>query len=346
MASSSRSRENDVDQVEADRRLAEMLRRQWEEEDGVIGQHLGTVQDPDISILDFDISTLDEDYELARKIQEEGDVENTDINMNGSVIDSTLELTDPNPGIWHLFRCFDARFFNRKLVSSGVELSWSQKMTQCAGLCGWNPRSGACFIRLSKPLLELRPRKDLVETLIHEMIHALLFVERVDDNHESHGQVFHHEMYRINREGQCNITVYHNFHDEVRHFKTHVWRCTGPCRDKSPYHGWVKRSMNRPPQPADWWFNKHQATCGGTFVKVSEPPVKKMEGGGKGKRKKRDVPKSAAPVQASPSQNLHNYFSPVTTSPSSPIATHTLSTDREPQKSKGKTTIIVEIDLE
>jgi hypothetical protein len=29
---------------------------------------------------------------------------------------------------------------------------------------------------ISIPLLKLRPRKDLVETLLHEMIHAYLFV--------------------------------------------------------------------------------------------------------------------------------------------------------------------------
>lgn len=29
--------------------------------------------------------------------------------------------------------------------------------------------------------------------------------------------------------------------------------------------------MNRKPQPADRWFNQHQTTCGGVFVKVSGP---------------------------------------------------------------------------
>lgn len=29
--------------------------------------------------------------------------------------------------------------------------------------------------------------------------------------------------------------------------------------------------MNRKPQPADSWWANHQATCGGTFEKVSEP---------------------------------------------------------------------------
>jgi hypothetical protein len=43
------------------------------------------------------------------------------------------------------------------------------------------------LIRLSVPLLKLRPRKDLVETLLHEMIHAYLFVTDGDDDHDGHG---------------------------------------------------------------------------------------------------------------------------------------------------------------
>jgi len=69
--------------------------------------------------------------------------------------------------------------------------------------------------RLSVPLLKLRPRKDLVETLLHEMIHAYLFVTDGDDDHDGHGPAFHSHMFRINKEAGTKISVYHNFHDEV-----------------------------------------------------------------------------------------------------------------------------------
>ena len=59
------------------------------------------------------------------------------------------------------------------------------------------------------------------------------------------------------------------------------WRCDGPCRDKPPYFGYVKRAMNRPPQAADWWFAEHQVgverrcelqrTCGGHYHLVKSP---------------------------------------------------------------------------
>lgn len=36
-----------------------------------------------------------------------------------------------------------------------------------AGICSYHERSGLCSIRLSEPLLKLRPRKDLVEVFEH-----------------------------------------------------------------------------------------------------------------------------------------------------------------------------------
>lgn len=35
--------------------------------------------------------------------------------------------------------------------------------SRCAGVCSYEGRGGLCSIRLSEPLLKLRPRKDLVE---------------------------------------------------------------------------------------------------------------------------------------------------------------------------------------
>ena len=37
---------------------------------------------------------------------------------------------------------------------------------RCAGICSYEGRGGLCSIRLSEPLLKLRPRKDLVQTLL------------------------------------------------------------------------------------------------------------------------------------------------------------------------------------
>lgn len=46
-----------------------------------------------------------------------------------SIVDKSLELSDPNPNIHDLFVQYDAMFFWRKLVSSGVAVRWSPRMT-------------------------------------------------------------------------------------------------------------------------------------------------------------------------------------------------------------------------
>jgi len=65
-------------------------------------------------------------------------------------------------------------------------------MTRCAGTCSYSQAGrgvdasgnaflahSGCVIRLSEPLLKLRPAKDLKETLLHEMIHAYIFLNRI-----------------------------------------------------------------------------------------------------------------------------------------------------------------------
>ena len=175
-----------------------------------------------------------------------------------------------------------------------LQVKWSPRMTVCAGLCSYQGRGGLCSIRLSVPLLKLRPRKDFVETLLHEMIHAYLFVTDGNDDHDGHGPAFHEHMFRINAAAGTNISVYHNFHDEVALYKTHWWKCDGPCQNRRPFYGMVKRSMNRAPGPNDRWWAEHRAMCGGSFTKVKEPegfgqkkPSKrklKLEDAGKGQK--------------------------------------------------------------
>ncbi|NXS51525.1 SPRTN protein, partial [Brachypteracias leptosomus] len=186
-----------------------------------------------------------------------------------SVVDGAWELLDPSPDVRGLFMQFNETLFWGRL--SAVEVSWSPRMTLCAGVCRYEGRGGMCSIRLSEPLLKLRPRKDLVETLLHEMIHALLFVTNDDKDRESHGPEFCKHMRRINRLTGANVTIYHNFHDEVDSYRQHWWRCNGPCQNRKPYFGYVKRSMNRAPSARDFWWVEHQETCGGTFTKVKEP---------------------------------------------------------------------------
>jgi len=209
-----------------------------------------------------------------------------------SVVDPAWELIDPNPDIYGLFALFNATYFWDKLGT--VTVDWSSKMTTCAGLCyfkGVGNRS-EIRIKLSLPLLKLRPRKDLVETLLHEMIHAYLFLEpsgRQNHDRDGHGPNFQEHMHRINGISGSHITIYHSFHDEVGHYKQHWWQCNGPCRNRHPYYGKVKRAMNRAPGPSDRWWSEHAANCDGVFIKVKEPP--KVD---KAQKKRKEPPTSTS----------------------------------------------------
>ncbi|VDK40872.1 unnamed protein product [Taenia asiatica] len=190
-----------------------------------------------------------------------------------SPVDPIWQTIDPTPDVRSLFATFDAQFFGGRL--SGVEVRWSPRMTLCAGQCVYEGLGGLCSIRLSEPLLKYRPRSDLVETLLHEMIHAYLFVTQNYRDRSAHGPNFQFHMNRINKCAKTNITVYHNFHDEVENYKVHWWRCNGPCANRPPFYGLVRRSMNRAPGPNDIWWSEHQASCSGQFIKILEPEAPK-----------------------------------------------------------------------
>uniref|UniRef100_A0A1I7YHV8 SprT-like domain-containing protein n=2 Tax=Steinernema glaseri TaxID=37863 RepID=A0A1I7YHV8_9BILA len=123
------------------------------------------------------------------------------------------------------------------------------------------------------------------------MIHAYLFITERNQDRDGHGPNFQAHMHRINHETGTAISIYHSFHAEVALYKQHHWRCEGPCRNKHPFYGWVKRATNRAPGSYDRWWSQHEATCGGKFVKVKEPekaPKRKgaEEGSDKSKAKK------------------------------------------------------------
>jgi len=203
----------------------------------------------------------------------------------GNINTAEAELLDPTPDIRALFLDFNSRFFSGKL--SSCEVKWSKRMTLCAGVCSFD--GGLCSIRLSEPLLSLRPRSDLVNTLCHEMIHGWDFLVTGERSRDGHGPSFLRKAKEINDSAGTNITVYHSFNDEVEKYRTHVWKCNGPCSTRSPFFGVVKRSTNRAPQKADYWFAQHAQECGGSFTKISEPePPTNNEGVSKKRKRKGD----------------------------------------------------------
>lgn len=52
-----------------------------------------------------------------------------------------------------------------------------------------------------------------------------VFVTHNNKDHDGHGPEFLGWADRINKKFGTNITVYHNFHDEVDYYRTHWWQC-------------------------------------------------------------------------------------------------------------------------
>ncbi|KAI9217084.1 SprT-like family-domain-containing protein [Blastocladiella britannica] len=208
----------------------------------------------------------------------------------GGGLETDAAFADEGPllDLHSRFQYYNTKLFGGKLAA--CEVRWSPRMTFCAGQCHYRPAEQYCSVRLSSPLLQFRPKMDAVDTLLHEMIHAYLFVTDGNDDHDGHGPAFHQHMARINAAEGTSISVYHSFKDEVKVHRTHVWRCNGPCAGRAPYFGYVRRSMNRPPQPADSWWQRHLASCGGTYTKISGPePAKKAKRTRKSPQKKETV---------------------------------------------------------
>lgn len=130
------------------------------------------------------------------------------------------------------------------------------------------------------------------------MIHAFLFLTYPAACRESggHGLEFQSLMNQINSTTSLSITIYHTFHDEVLSFKKHIWKCSGPCSQKPPYFGLVRRAMNRPPGHYDPWWQRHLTECGGKFEKIGGPEGKENSGVNKGKKLKKNV---AIPLSSS-----------------------------------------------
>ena len=197
----------------------------------------------------------------------------------------TLASDDPFIDIQELFRLFNVLYF-RNLLLPRVEVSWSSRLTLCAGMCELGKDDEGKYTRirlkLSEPLLKFRPREDTINTLLHEAIHAYFFIttswrhSRGDDG-TGHGEGFLLLADAINNHGDYLVTVYHTFHDEVDSYRTHIWQCSGPCQDQPPFFGLVKRSMNRAPGKGDSWWKRHEQECGGSYTKIAEPELTKEQ---------------------------------------------------------------------
>ena len=219
-------------------------------------------------------------------------------------------MGDGNPSIHELFSYYNDLYFASTL-GARVIVEWSSsRMTSCGGTCAACP-GGAIIIRLSTPLLSLRPFEETKDVLLHEMIHAEHFVQGVrDDDPGGHGTRFKAKMRWINTwtgpdvfrpaERGYRISITHSMIEELRSFQRHHWVCLF-CGD------FVQRSMNRPPQKADCRayrrggddvdcgdvrcpWHVHRRWCGGPYTKIAGDEVVGKKGARNGSKEQRRLP--------------------------------------------------------
>jgi hypothetical protein len=78
--------------------------------------------------------------------------------------DDEVDVHDPHPDIHELFLYYRDLYFDGQLP--GVSVEWSSKrMTSCGGTC--EKALNGAIIKLSQPLLILRPTRDLLMVLLH-----------------------------------------------------------------------------------------------------------------------------------------------------------------------------------
>ncbi|GAA5798079.1 hypothetical protein HPULCUR_003479 [Helicostylum pulchrum] len=173
------------------------------------------------------------------------------------------------PDVRPLFLYFNKKYFDNKL--NHVEVEWSDQLTTSAGYytqgCGL-----PSIVQLSTPLLNSGTKKDVIEVLLHEMIHAFLFLTDpyyygVDE--DEHGPQFLEQAGRINEATGYTIFFYHIFEDEADISPTHAWQCNGKCWEESPNSG--------PPDPNSASYKDHQLKCGGTYKKIEIPGHKQKK---------------------------------------------------------------------
>ncbi|WOK96919.1 sprT-like domain-containing protein Spartan isoform X2 [Canna indica] len=122
--------------------------------------------------------------------------------------------------IHELFCHYNALYFRDCLGACAVSWSSSSRYTSN---CYCYSNGGGCEIHLSEPLLKTCSADDLKNVLLHEMIHAFLWIEHSNSDRSDHGVSFQAMMNSINSStsidpqrptGGYNVTVDHSLQKE------------------------------------------------------------------------------------------------------------------------------------
>lgn len=113
------------------------------------------------------------------------------------------EVTDDGlPNLVMLYRKFNEELFNNRIPSS-FTIAWGRRMTRVSGVM----IPGERRIKISLPIHSRLGKDELYDTIIHEMIHAFLYLSNV---YHGHGKHFLNEAARIYRLSGRKITPWHD----------------------------------------------------------------------------------------------------------------------------------------
>ncbi|CAF1115864.1 unnamed protein product [Adineta ricciae] len=133
------------------------------------------------------------------------DYEDENVGQNDSM------RPDLTSNIHQLFNQLNVDYFSEQLSSTCIQ--WDQRTNGCGAVCLYQSEENSCRITLSEPLLRSRPRTDLIETLLHEMIHVYLYITKQIRDRRIHNEDFLYHMLRINDLSGMNIKM--NFADTI-----------------------------------------------------------------------------------------------------------------------------------
>ncbi|KAH0467779.1 hypothetical protein IEQ34_002812 [Dendrobium chrysotoxum] len=200
-------------------------------------------------------------------------------------------MAEPRPDIHELFCYYNSLYFSEALGT--CILSWAPCLTSMPASCDCI-EEGLCEIQLSVPLLKSRSSTDLKNILLHEMIHAFLWIIHKNNNHSDHGSKFWNIANLINSNHKdddqrpstgYHITAHHGFQNEEDTHDARLWMCAS-CGDFN------KGGMNGEPSPSDCFENndgddcgnilcgwhRHKKLCPGQYEKVVDVSAFKNKG--------------------------------------------------------------------
>lgn len=122
----------------------------------------------------------------------------------------THETIEEYCDIQQLFLSYNILYFEG--ILENVSIGWGENMRESVGACICDKND--CKIILNDEILQFRTNSDIASIIIHEMIHAYLFLTGIRER-DDHGPKFMALAKKIGAEEGIEIRIYHTFYDEI-----------------------------------------------------------------------------------------------------------------------------------